>query len=273
MEEHPRKRLKLNHIVNFYHSGGTEERTQELTADSMRKAKHRVRKVRLIAVVSPDERQAIPRGFKAVNISRTVVDVARFSARRPLPLLFDILEKGAGACRGNSYLVFSNTDICLQPNFYGAISSLITEGFDCLIINRRTVGSINDYGAWTGFSALESGESHPGLDCFVFPTEWVGSFVRSDACVGVGYVMRSLLFNLVVVARRMLIMRDVHLTYHFGDDRPWYSAAFEEYQAHNVAQARLVFDALSLEPTHRRVLWDFCKAYGESLPDGPLGDG
>jgi hypothetical protein len=31
--------------------------------------------------------------------------------------------------------------------------------------------------------------------------------------------MRSLLFNLVARARRMLILRDANLTYHYGDDR------------------------------------------------------
>jgi hypothetical protein len=272
VERHPQRTLGLNHIVNFYDSRGTEDRTQAFTADSMRKAKHGVRNVRLIGVVSHDQQQAVPAGFKGVSLDRTVLDTAQFSERRPLPLLFDILECGAAACRGDSYLVFSNTDIALQPNFYAAVHSLITHGFDCLIINRRTVAPMDDYGAWTGFSALESGESHPGLDCFVFPTEWVARFVRSDACVGVGYVMRSLLFNLVVLARRMLIMRDVHLTYHFGDDRRWDTAEFEEYQDHNVAQARSIFDALSADPNCRKALWEFCKAHGESLPDGPLGD-
>lgn len=273
LEKYPQKQLKLNHVVNFYDSAD-EERTQGLTADSMRKAQQRLRKVRLIAVVSQEESQAIPRGFKGVSsLNRTVADIAPFSKRRPLPLLFDILEHGAATCRSNSYLVFSNTDICLQPDFYLAVNSLIEQGFDCLIINRRTVASMEDYGAWTSIAALEIGESHPGLDCFVFPTEWVGRFVRSNACVGVGYVMRSLLFNLVVLARRMLIMRDVHLTYHYGDDRCWDTAEFEEYQDHNVAQARLVFDTLSVNPRHRQVLWEFCKAHGERLPDGPLGDG
>lgn len=272
LEKHRQRKLELNHLVNFYSAAGSEERTQELTADSMRRAKQRVRKVRLIAVVSQDQQLPIPRDFKGINLNRTVVDTAEFSKHRPLPLLFDILERGAAACRSDSYLVFSNADICVQPYFYDAVSSLITQGFDCLIINRRTVASIEDYGAWTGFSALESGESHPGLDCFVFPTKWVGHFVRSNACVGVGYVMRSLLFNLVALANRMLIMKDVHLTYHFGDDRRWDTAEFEEYQAHNVAQARLTFDKLSINPKHRKPLWEFCTAHGETLPDGPLGD-
>jgi hypothetical protein len=85
--------------------------------------------------------------------------------------------------------------------------------------------------------------------------------------------MRSLLFNLVVLASRMLIMKDVHLTYHFGDDRRWDSVEFEDYQAHNVAQARFIFDRLSVDPSQRKTLWKFCKAHGERLPDGPLGDG
>ena len=70
---------------------------------------------------------------------------------------------------------------------------------------------------------------HPGFDCFVFPTAWVEDFVANAACVGIGWVMRSLLYNLVVKARRMVILRNAHLTYHYGDDRPWNAPELEEY--------------------------------------------
>jgi hypothetical protein len=263
-------RLRIDHVVNFYRATGSARRSQELTAESIRRAAAAVRDVRLLAVVSTKEADAVPVSFRGVaRLERTITDIKQFTSPRPLPLLFDILACGAAAARSNSYLVFTNSDICLQRSFYSSARSLLARGFDCLLINRRTVEPFEAYGNAPELAALEVGNSHPGLDCFVFPAEWVRDFHISHACVGVGYVMRSLLFNLVVKARRMLILRDAHLTYHYGDDRPWNMPDSMEYMEHNVKEARAVLSALSTDSTRRATLVEFCTAHGEGFPDGP----
>lgn len=262
---------KFSHIIRFYDGGDTAKRIQQLTAESMRRAAAFARGVRLIAVLSANERVHLPAGFKsAPKVRRTVADVRQFAVRRPLPLLFDLLANGAAAAKENSYLVFTNSDICLQANFYSTVHHLLESGFDCLVINRRTVGSLEAYGDLPELAALEFGGKHPGLDCFVFPVTWLDSFVVSQACVGVGHVMRSLLYNLVVKARRMLILRDAHLTYHYGDDRPWASPGFQEYMDHNLREAQSVAAALSTEPVRQKALADFCGAHGETAIAGGL---
>jgi hypothetical protein len=75
--------------------------------------------------------------------------------------------------------------------------------------------------------------------------------------------MRSLLYNLVAKARRMLILRDTHLTYHFGDDRPWADPMFDDYLSFNLEQARGVLGALARDDDRRALLAAFCVAHGE----------
>jgi hypothetical protein len=265
-------RLRIDHVVNFYGTTGPARRVQELTADSIRRAVASVRDVRLLAVVSKTETDAVPASFKGVpQLERTIADVKHFAVRRPLPLLFDILAHGAAVAKPNSYLVFTNNDICLQPNFFSSVRSLLRCGFDCLLINRRIVEPYEAYGKAPELAALESGHRHGGFDCFVFPAAWVREFIFSNACVGVGFVMRSLLFNLVAKARRMLILRDAHLTYHYGDDRLWPESA--EYVDHNVAEARAVLETLSTDPSRYEALSKFCAAHGESFsPQAPVFD-
>jgi hypothetical protein len=159
--------------------------------------------------------------------------------------------------------VFTNSDICLVPSFYRTVRSILTRGVDCLVINRRTVDQLESFGGAPELAALETGSAHPGFDCFAFPAAWVQDFVSNAACVGIGWVMRSLLYNLAAKARRMVILRDAHLTYHYGDDRPWNAPELEEYRQHNLGEARVVVRALSEDPAKRAALDEFCSAHGE----------
>jgi hypothetical protein len=256
--------IKISHAVNFYRAGALGNRTQLLTANSMVEAAAFSRDIQLLAVVQENEKDAAPQSFGiAPSLRRTVADVRRFAATRPFPLLFDILENAAAAAQPGSYLIFTNSDICLAPNFYRAVRSILARGVDCLIINRRTVAELESFGEAPELAVLEVGSAHPGFDCFVFPSAWVQDFVTNAACVGIGWVMRSLLYNLAVKARRMVILRDAHLTYHYGDDRPWNAAELEEYTRHNLGEARLVVRALSDDPAKREALNEFCSAHGE----------
>lgn len=256
--------IKISHAVNFYRAGALGEKTQLLTANSMVDAVALSGEVQLLAVVHENEKDAVPRSFEiAPPLRRTVAEVHKFTTARPFPLLFDILASAAAGARPGSYLVFTNSDICLVPSFYRTVRSILARGVDCVVINRRTVAPLESFGEAPELAALEVGWAHPGFDCFVFPTAWVEDFDANAACVGVGWVMRSLLYNLVVKARRMVILRNAHLTYHYGDDRPWNAPGLEEYTQHNLAETRVVVKALSEDPAKRAALDEFCAAHGE----------
>jgi hypothetical protein len=125
------------------------------------------------------------------------------------------------------------------------------------------VGSLAMYGGHPELAMMEVGQRHPGLDCFVFPAAWVAGFVRSEACIGAGWVMRSLLYNLVARSRNMLIMRDAHLTYHFGDDQAWTESGFEDYLGFNLDSARSVLSGLCAQIQYKILLSEFCRAHQE----------
>jgi hypothetical protein len=256
--------IKVSHAVNFYRAGALGEKTQLLTANSMIDAVALSRDVQLLAVVHENEKDAVPRSFEiAPPLRRTVADVHKFASARPFPLLFDILASAAAGAQPGSYLVYTNSDICLVPSFYRTVRSILARGVDCVVTNRRTVAPLESFGDAPEVAALEVGWAHPGFDCFVFPTAWVEDFVANAACVGIGWVMRSLLYNLVVKARRMVILRNAHLTYHYGDDRPWNAPGLEEYTQHNLGEARAVVKALSNDPAKKLALDEFCSAHGE----------
>lgn len=206
---------------------------------------------------------------KAKEMTRAVQDVHHFAVPRNLPLLFDILERGMAAAAGAEFIIFTNADICPMPYFYGAVAALLTLGFDCLIINRRTTGSFPIDPRWSDLVPADYGTSHPGFDCFVFPIKFGSLFARSDACVGAGFAMRSLLYNLVAFSQNMLIVTDAHLTYHIGDDKVWDRPELSDYVTFNQQNAVAVLKTLIQDPTSLRRLRSFCLNHDDTN-DGTL---
>ena len=98
------------------------------------------------------------------------------------------------------------------------------------------------------------GVIHEGFDCFVFPADMFKEFVSNQACVGAGLVMRGLLFNLVAHAKKMLMLRDCHLTFHLGQDRAWQDPALKDYTEYNRLNASSVLRELSSDPEKSRLL-------------------
>ena len=283
----------IGHVVNWFRGDEASNTLQVITADTIRTAASfalnlrsgppefrglsarpsRTTNPRLIACVAENESDIIPAGFLASRpLTRTVLALKSFNVSRSLPLVFDILEAGAESAYQDGFLVLTNTDICLMPNFYRSIQALLSRGIDCLIVNRRTVGQLPTYGSDHGVAMTEVGYRHGGFDCFVFPVAWVQHFVRSEACVGAGGVMQSLLFNLVALAKKMLIMRDAHLTYHFGNDESWTDSKLHDYIEFNLDQARSVLSRLCQEERNHALLSAFCRAHQEFAQPEPNPD-
>jgi len=191
-------------------------------------------------------------------LRRDASQLGALPGNRRLPLLFDILQIAAADHPSGAYLVLTNADICLQPHFYQTVGELLAHGFDALIINRRTVDA--GCACNRAIAAAELGETHPGLDCFVFPARWVRDFTPSDSVIGAGLVMRSLLANLVCRAEALAVLTQAHLTFHFGDDRHWSKPEMAIYTQHNKAAAKQTVDSLSENAEYRDKLDAFVQA-------------
>lgn len=274
------RRYRFAHVVHTYACppGSNGESTQRFTFGALERAKctaHETADMDLISVHLAEDRDFPPALFrKARELDRTVQDVHRFGVPRRLPLVFDILERGIEAAGGADFVIFTNADICPMPHFYEFVSRLLDLGFDALLINRRVAGTFPLDERWRALAESDYGGLHPGFDCFVFPVEFGKQLVRSNACVGAQYVMRGLLYNLVALSKSMLILTDVHATYHIGSDSEAQRPELEDYTQFNQENARSVLAALARNPATYRRLRDFCVNHHEfAIPDAPPAEG
>jgi hypothetical protein len=264
---HDARGVRLVHVVNPFAQPGNRahEESQRVTFAAMERAASLAGPgVAQVSVTVPRDRDVAPASFvRGGDLDRTVLDLRSFGVRRPLPLLFDILDRGAAVTGPEDYLIYTNIDICPMPTFYVAVRELIGFGFDAITVNRRTVTDAAGYREFPALAAAEIGTDHGGFDCLIFRRALYDAFVRCDVCIGAPPVARALLFNLVVHCRRMLMLKHVHLTFHLGDDRPWGEQAVADYADFNVAEVRGLMAALSRDPVKLASLAEFCDKHPE----------
>jgi hypothetical protein len=282
--DNTRAKVRFRHVVHFYRSAAVPEDTdvQRLTfatileARQLAKLKHRVAP---IAVTFPADADMAPAEFtRAAPLDRVITEMATFTHARPLPLLFDILNRGIEAQVSlgdgkelgdeDEFYVLTNSDIHVQPSFYLAIGELIAKGYDVITINRRTVYG-DPLAPLSGLMLAEHGVDHPGFDCFIFPSRMLAGFIPSRAVCGCGYVMRSLLFNLVAQAQRFLMVGYAHLTFHIGDSNSL-DPKFSDYVSFNAAEAQMIVDRLAKNPENAKRLADFILAHEAGTYRAPV---
>jgi hypothetical protein len=261
------QQFNLVHVVNpFTQSEGSYARIQHLTLTAMEcAAAFDTRGVRKIAVTKPEDRDVAPASFLcAKHLDRTVLDLGSFKVRRPLPLLFDVLDRGVAYAEADDYVIYTNIDICPLPQFYMAIRDLIClGGLDAISITRRSISDLAEFRDYPALAASEIGSNHPGFDCLIFRASLYPSFLRCNACIGVPLVARALLYNMIASSRRMLIVKNAHLTYHFGDERAWREKSFADYFRHNVGEIEQLMRQLATDASRLAVLQDFCERHPE----------
>jgi hypothetical protein len=267
------------HFVNPFPSPGgpSNDRVQAVSYESIRRARAFQPEIAvdLAAVVAPDDRDCAPEGFELAGVlERDVRAVASFAHPLPLPLIFDVLAAGCAYARAVAekngedpetvFAVFTNVDIGLMPQFYAVVADVISRGYQTLTIFRRTIPPIDPDPTRLASMYAEYGTTHDGFDCFVFPISELDRYVRSDACIGRGFVMRSLLYNMVASAATMAIIRIAHLTFHLGDDKDWRDPRFEDQNCFNIEQAKQVLVSLmQRDPETARKLLRFCERHRE----------
>jgi hypothetical protein len=243
---------KLAHIVNPVVVGPSSDLflAQPITFETMKAARQSAAsevEVELLSAQYPEDRAIVPDGFRpAPDLERSVQDVGRFQLKRKLPLLKDILDRLALATDAE-YFVYSNVDIALMPYFYSAVSSLIDEGFDALVINRRTISARYTGPAQIPLMYAQLGRKHEGHDCFVFRREVYPRYELAQVCIGIPWVGRVLLWNLASYARKFQELTDEHLTFHVGsgNEKTLLEPEYADYRAYNRAEAAKAMAALA----------------------------
>jgi len=235
-------KLSIAHLINPIVAPVTSDLfvAQPITFESMRRAQefaHGSVRVDLLAAVYPEDAEVVPDHFKTTPyLERSVLDVSNFVQKRKLPLLKDLLDRAFDGSDAD-WVIYTNLDISVMPNFYVAVKRLIEEGNDSLIINRRTISN-----TWSKLSDLElmyddPSESHRGYDCFVFPRGWIPTLDVGDICIGVPYIGLALALGLIVHSKSFKLIEDAHLTFHIGNDKFGLNPKFMDYSLFNQHQA------------------------------------
>ena len=224
---------------------------QPVTFATMNRAREFARgvvEVELFAVQYHDEeRLELPGSFRRTSdLKRSVLDVGRFRKKRKLALIKDILD-ALYASSDAEFMIYSNVDIALQPYFYATAAAIIARGHDAFIINRRTIGGSYRDPDEIPLMYADLGEPHRGWDCFVFDRRLYPKFMLGTACIGTDWIGRMMIANMAALARNFKVFKELHATFHIGNDRVWRAGEFTDYGEHNKNECRKVLEGFEAE--------------------------
>ncbi len=246
-------RLSIGHIINPVTVGRSSDlyTAQPITFESMRAAKEYVRgeiDVRQYAAFYPEDETLVP-GFieKTPVLERSVADIKPFKVERKLPLVGDILDRLYQACDAD-YYIYTNVDIALMPYFYSTVRQIIEEGHDGFLINRRTLTREYDSLDQLPLMYADPGEVHPGHDCFVFKRDIYPRFILGRCCLGVMRVARFIIANIIAFSRQFKEFKELHATFHLGDERSWNNPEYNDYYYYHVTELVGVLEQLGASP-------------------------
>jgi hypothetical protein len=239
--------LKISHIVSPADVPPTSDlyRAQPVTFEAMKKAKDFAAgalEVRQFAAVFPDERINLPGNLEGIPpLERSIRNFQGCGECRKLPIIKDILDRLYHRIDAH-YMIYSNVDIAPMPYFYTALAEIIKQGYDGFIINRRTIS--DHYGGPEHIHSMfaEVGETHPGSDCFVFKRELYPKFILGNVAVGARFFGLTLRTNVAAFSKQFKHFKDLHLTFHIGDDRVW--KTYNEDSRFNLGELERIYAEL-----------------------------
>lgn len=235
-------KVKFAHIINIFNPPQSSDIViaQPVTLESMRIASEFACQanitVDLFSAHYPEDRESVPTFFNKVpDLDRSVLDLGRFHKQLKLPLLKDILDR-LYMTTNAEFLIYTNNDISLMPNFYIEVNRLIEAGYDAFSITRRTISKAYQCPKDLPQMYKQVGKPHPGSDCFVFKRNAYPNYYLADGCIGTRRIGKIMLLNLLSYATKFELFRDRHLTFHLGEDRAWNRAEVKDYREFNDKQ-------------------------------------
>ncbi len=223
--------ISIAHIINPVKAKEGSELfiAQPIVFEAMRKAKAFATEVdvKLFSAQYSEDTDVVPNYFdKTANLENAI----QINGKKKLPLIKDILQRLYESST-EEYLIYSNTDIIVLPQFYETVAKISEQGYDAFIINRRRIPKIYNSVSDLPFIYSDIGKSHPGFDCFVFKRELFPKFILGEICIGIPFVEATLMHNLFAHADKCKLIDDLHLTTHIGMNvMPKRDA---EYYSHN----------------------------------------
>jgi len=244
--------MKIAHIINITEINEAKKKrhlhiAQPLTMKSMVLAKKMAKgimEIELFAIKHKSEEVDIPEGFKWTEDMDTyawehIKELKSVKPHKPLPRIHDIISnlyKSSDA----EYLIYTNLDIALCPNFYIRVKELIEEGYESIFINRRDLPKtyhdipLDENNLELAFTI--EGLMHIGIDCCIFKRNIVPSMQFGNVFIGfppIGQVIKS---QAELHSQKSIWIKDEKLTFHIGRDQHWDNRA-DPYFIENMSAA------------------------------------
>ena len=247
--------MRITHIINPVKVGDHSDlfHAQPVTFESMRVARDFTRTsnskvdLELVTCQFEEDLEIVPDYFHPLpNLTKSVLDFGTFKVDRKLPLISDILQ--AAVQYGDwDYMIYSNSDIALMPHFYTSVVKFLEDGYDGIIINRRTISDEYKEVADLPLMFAQIGENHPGYDCFILSKSVATQMTLENVVVGAIKIGLALYLNMRVFCSHFQEIGDQHLTFHLGNDQVWKNDKFQDYRDHNSKELKKVIKSLKLK--------------------------
>ena len=184
--------------------------------------------VKLYAVNYPEDDEIIPEYFiKLPHLKKsTLSEFPKIARDRKLPIIqemFDSILQNSDA----DYIIFTNSDIGVQKNFYIKVNEFIhKDNLKSFIINRRdNIPKFKDGKRLTeknlDFIYKESGQIHPGKDCFIMDRKILDKINMNLMFTGYppwGFTLHNYLKR---IYKKTYLYTNKYLTFHLGRDYSW----------------------------------------------------
>ncbi len=231
-----KQKIKIAHLINPFKC--TKENpsylyyAQPITFKSMRDAQLETRKIdidiKLYTVNYPEDDEIIPEYFiKLPHLKKsTLTEFPEISGKRKLPIIqemFDSILYNSDS----DYVIFTNSDIGVQKNFYKKVNEIINkENLKSFIINRRDNIPKFKYKQRLSEKDLdfiynEKGEFHLGKDCFIMHRKILEKINMNLMFTGYqpwGFTLHNCLKN---IDKTTYLYKNEYLTFHLGNDNVW----------------------------------------------------
>jgi hypothetical protein len=239
-----KKNIKLAHVVNpvkcnkdnlsyLYYA-------QPITFLSMYnskiKANNKNINIDLYSINYKEDDEIVPKYFiKLPYLTRsTESEYNTILHNKKLPFIQDILDS-LYINSDADYLIFTNSDIGVQKNFYEEIYKIIiSSGLNSFIIDRRdNIPKFIDNKRLSCddleyiYSCI--GENHPGCDCFIMERDLIKKINLGNLFIGYppwGYDLHNKLLN---NSEKHYKYNNLYLTFHIGADKQWQNNNSELY--------------------------------------------
>jgi len=172
--------------------------------------------IEVMAAFYQEDKASVPANVtKTSYLKESVLDHHSFEKKIKLPLIREILQKAINESKAE-YILYTNIDIGLYPDFYTRVNELLQQGYDALIINRKRIEPL-----YTQTSDLDKiwkqpGKSHPGFDCFLFHRSLFEKMELGNICIGVPFIEISFSQNLFHLANKFKLIETDNYTFHIG---------------------------------------------------------